>query len=1215
VNNLLIAIAVFVITVLGALIAVPHFIDWNSYRSAFEEEARNVLGREVQVDGDVKLYLLPTPYFRVEKVRIADTSATLSEHFFKTDSLSIKLSVAPLLRGVVEANEIELQRPVLRLALDGNGGWNWQGFAQALSSTGYVPASVALNSVRVVDGAIAFHDAEGVERARIDGVSGELSAPALEGPYRFRGTYTSGGAPREARISTAAPEADGKVPFRVALRHLDTGASYTLDARAVDLMGKARIEGDLVAQLPIGAPPPGGVSRSAARSEQEPDIDRSETPLEAKAAFKADVAGATFSDLTLTFEQGDRPQIVNGSARAVWRNPVAIEMDLSSRWLDLDQLAGTAGGSGSVASVTKLVAWLRDLLPGDGLTRMSVAIDQANLAGEAVGPVRLALARSGGKLEIKDLRAGLPGGGRGEVKGDLSVAGGAPAFKGTLGVRGTSAARFLAWAAGNGLSIDADGPFEVRAAVALDGAQATVHDLTGALAGTLLKGSGRYKWSGRPELVVALDGPKIDARGLLPASLSLPDLFGALTGAAATQEEARRSPPRRAGWQGFQTDLELQLSAGQLVTAARTYRDFATTVVMKGGNLKQLALKLAGDDGYNLQVEGKIDNLAAQPKGTLRGFVAAESADSIAPLAALLGIPAAFRPGESREQALAPLRLASTLTYGARTPRSADWVVDGEGNGAVIKINARFDGGAGGWRSGPADVTASVEASDAAKLAALLSPGATPGARVGSPKPGRILVRASGVPSEGLNTVAAVEAGDVALNYRGRLTLAEAGANADGDLEVRAADGTALAALAGLAPALRVDGVPVSARLRLAVNGDAIGMDKLALQIGSTKLSGRVALTSAGERRRIDASLDTDELSVPLLLSPLVDRRYGAASAAEAVLFGQSSPWPDEPFNAGVLDAFEGQIRLTCRRLILTDGMSVAGVKASFVLQPGRIEAKEIAGTALGGEVKVAVSVEKAPAGADVRGKLELGIALEEIPGPRPPRASGPMTATISFAGRGLTPRAVVSALQGEGSIAFRDARLPRLSPGAVAAAAEAALKAEAGKLAPTLRQALAAGLASGALPTGNATFALEVADGQLRTKSLAIDAGDGRAIGSARLDLKTLKLDAQWRLETKAPESGAAGSAGRPLPPVIVSYRSHLATLAGTEPQVDTTALEQELSARKIEQDMEELERLRRANEADPLRGKTFDPGAPLQRGSPGLPGGPTVPRPGAPG
>src|SRR5262245_51957523 len=201
-NNLLIAIAVFVITVVAALFAVPHFIDWNSYRGLFEEEAKNVIGREVQVDGDVKLYLLPTPYFRLEKVRIADTSSNLTEHFFKAESLSIKLSIPPLFRGVVEANEIEFHRPVLRLALDAKGGWNWQSFAQALRSAGYVPANVELASLKIRDGVLALHGPDGVERTRLDGLNGELSAPALDGPYRFRGTFTSGGATREMRIST-----------------------------------------------------------------------------------------------------------------------------------------------------------------------------------------------------------------------------------------------------------------------------------------------------------------------------------------------------------------------------------------------------------------------------------------------------------------------------------------------------------------------------------------------------------------------------------------------------------------------------------------------------------------------------------------------------------------------------------------------------------------------------------------------------------------------------------------------------------------------------------------------------------------------------------------------------------------------------------------------------------------------------------------------------
>jgi hypothetical protein len=1221
VNNLLVAIAVFVITVLGALFAVPHFVDWNSYRSAFEEEARNVIGREVQVDGDVTLHLLPTPYFRVEKVRIADTATSITEHFFKTDSLSIKLSIAPLLRGVVEVNEIEFQRPVLRVAPDAKGAWNWQAFAQALRSTGYMPANVTLASLRVVDGVLALHGADGTERTRLDGVNGELSTPALDGPYRFRGSFTSGGATREVRIATATPEPDGKVPLRLSLRLLETGASYVLDARAMDLMGKARVEGDLTARLPIAGAPPAGTQRRSIGSQEEPKIDQGETPLEVKAKIKADVAGAAFSDLTLTFELGDRPQVVTGTAQAAWRVPVTLDMDLSARWLDLDRLAGAAEGASPAVSVAKLAAWVRDLLPGDGLARMGISVEQANLAGEAIGPLRLALAQSANRLEIGELSTSLPGGTRVDLKGDISGAAEALAYRGIIGIKGASTARFVAWATGNGLAIaaDADGPFDLQANIAVDPAgDVAVRDFAGRLAGTALKGSGGYRWRDRPELTVALEGPKLDVRSLLPADMNLVDLYGLVAPVPSGKADNGRAPDvGRAMSHLFRADLDLRLKAGQLVTAARTYRDFTTAVVTKGDSLKQLHLRLVGDDGYNLDLEGRVENLSGPAKGTVRGHVVAQTADSIAPLAALIGVPAAFRPGDSRQQAIAPLRLAGTLSFGSRTQTSADLALDGEANGAPVKINARFDGGAGGWRSGRADVTASVDSGDAGKLVGMLFPGgAASGRAAGGAKPGRMLIRAAGVPAQGLTSLLTVDAADAAVTYRGQVAIAEAGTTAEGELELRAGNGTALAALAGLAPALRADGVPVSARLKLGVDGTTVSMDKLVLQVGASRLTGKIALAGGADgRRRIDASLGTEEIAVAALLNPLVDLRFGAAGAAEAVLLGRPIPWPDEPFSATAFDAFEGQIRLSAKRLTLVDGMAVEGAKLHIVLQPGKIEVKEIDGAALGGEVKAAVSIEKAPAGAEVRGTLAMGLMLEELPGARPPRASGPVLGRVEFSGRGLSPRAVVSALQGEGSITFDDARLPGLAPGAVAAAAEAALKAEPGKLAPTLRQTLAAGLGAGSLPVGQASFGLEIADGLVRSRPLVIDAGDGRASGTARLDLKTLKIDSQWRLEAKLPGGDAAA---KPLPAVVVSYRAPVATLGAAELQIDTAVLEQELAARKIERDMEELERLRKLNEADPRTAPV--PAAPAKGSAPG-PEAPAVPpfghevRPGSPG
>jgi hypothetical protein len=187
--------------------------------------------------------LLPTPYFRFEKVRIAEISVNQQDAFFRAESLTIKLSVPPIFRGVVEANEIELQRLTLRFASTGDDGWNWQSFGEAPGNAAYLPSNIAADLGQDRRRLLAVHTADGAERTRFDGLNGELSAPALAGPYRFRGTFGKGRAEREVKIATARPEPDGSVRFKASLRPR-WRSTYTLDGRLADLAGKPRIEGE-----------------------------------------------------------------------------------------------------------------------------------------------------------------------------------------------------------------------------------------------------------------------------------------------------------------------------------------------------------------------------------------------------------------------------------------------------------------------------------------------------------------------------------------------------------------------------------------------------------------------------------------------------------------------------------------------------------------------------------------------------------------------------------------------------------------------------------------------------------------------------------------------------------------------------------------------------------------------------------------------------------
>ena len=1198
-NNLLVAIAVFFITVVGALFAVPYFVDWNSYRSNFEEEASRIVGREVQVDGDVTLHLLPTPYFRLEKVRIADAKAELT--FFRADSLSIKLSIPPMFRGIVEANEIEFQRPIVRLALDAKDTWNWQSFAQVLGSGGYLPANVTLTSLKIADGVLALHGPDGNERARLEGLNGELSAPALEGPYRFRGTFLSSGAEREVRIATAAPEADGSVRFRASLRLADTGATYLLDARALDLMGKSRIEGELTARLPIAGlwqplPQGGTPARRNASADEEHKLDKNEAAFDLKAGVKADVAGAELTDLSLTFEQDNRPQIVTGSMRADWRNELTLDMTIASRWLDLDRITGANEQTGPIDSIAKFSSRLRDLIPGHGKAQVTLAIDQASLGHDAIGPIQLLLNRSDDKLDIKQLRVGLPGASRGELEGAIFDAAGKPVvFEGRLALRGTSMVRFLTWSTGNAFPVDAkaDGAFSLRAQIAAGNGKVAARDLVGDLSGSTLSGSAQYRWDGRPELTLELQSPRLDARAFIPPDANLPDMQDLILRGLGSVEGATTATGQR----GLPMDVLLRVNAGQISTLARTYRDVAVSVEVKSGQIKQLQVRLAGDEGYKLELDGAVENTSPRPRGRLRSLAVANTVAGVAPLTVLLGVPQELVPASNRAQAMVPLRIAGSTTFGARTATSIDIAADGEANGATVKLDARFDGGKDGWRSGRAVITANAESPEAKIFATLL-----PGATAAATGPGRVLITATGVPSEGLSTLATFDAGDAAFNYRGRVILAEAGNKVAGDLEFRAGDSAPLLALAGLPPPLKLDGVPISGKLNLILDDSAVGIDMLSASIGGRRLSGRIKLTQAAGERRIDASFDTDEMSIAKLLAPLLDQRLAITGAAEAAISGRQSIWPDEPFSAAVFDALKGTIRFESRRLVVAEGITLEDAKLGIALDAGKIEIEDLSGKGLGGQFKANLQFTKAPAGAELRGTLTFGAALEAFTTGTPPRASGPLNGTLEFTSRGLSPRGLMQTLQGQGKIEFGEAKLDTLWPGAIPLAVDAAVKAEPDKLSTVIRRGLASGLSTGNLPLGNRTVALELADGQLRVKSFAVDTREGRATGIASLDLRALTFDSLWRLEAKA---GISGAEGKQLPPVTVVYSGPAASLGTTEPRIDSSALEQELSARKIERDVEELERLRRLDEqrrqseSERLR-RQFEQPPPPQRGLP---------------
>ena len=226
-------------------------------------------------------------------------------------------------------------------------------------------------------------------------------------------------------------------------------------------------------------------------------------------------------------------------------------MDLSSRWLDLDRLAGATEGAAPIDSIAKFAAWMRDLLPG----RRPVAGEHRHRSGQSRRRDHrrgTAVADAMGR-QARDRRAArrLPGGSRLELKGDIAGPQGRPRLQGPPGLaRNQRGPLHGLGHRANGLDRrKGDGAFGVRAQTHVGAGQLTVQDLVGNLSGTTLNGQ-RHLPLGRAAGAHSRPGKPAArcTRLLVPAGTSLAThlrIPGARAQARPTAADAGRP-----GWRG-----------------------------------------------------------------------------------------------------------------------------------------------------------------------------------------------------------------------------------------------------------------------------------------------------------------------------------------------------------------------------------------------------------------------------------------------------------------------------------------------------------------------------------------------------------------------------------------------------------------------------------------------------------------------------------------
>ncbi len=1165
-NSFLLSVAALLVLILSAAFIGPHFVDWNSYRDVFEAHASRMLGRAVRIEGPIELTMLPTPVVSFKTVRLADEQGSFEHPLAEMRSFTAWLSVPPLLRGAVEAREIDLEQPVVHLGLKADGSGTWSGIGRSDASLPVVASSIALESVKINDATVSIEMGAGSEPVVLDGLNGELSARSLEGPYKFACTFAIDGKGWDLRLATGRRETDGGTRLKGVLRDAEGQKSYAVDGALAGFTDVPNFKGHLLARFA----PEGG--RLADDAKLGPDAGH-DAALEVKADVDAGLLQASLDNIEATLRRNAQPHTVNGRLKADWRSGLAIDANLMARWFDLDVLVGASAPQPPLTALAALSRTLGERAARLREGRLRVAIDQAVLGGDIIKGLKLDVARDGDGLRIAKLAGEAPGENAIDVSGVLAFQD-KQAFTGQVAIRGQRLSRLLRWS-GAEISTPAGteaGDYSFEAQVAIEPGSLALEQVKGDALGTAFSGGLRYRSGARPKFDLTFASERLDLERLLGSEATFGTLRALFASAGTAQKPAAAGAAATTPWlERADARIDLNIGAVQLPKLGQT--SVKTQLQLIDGNLVVEGLHLATAQSLQVRAEGRLDSVARQPEGLLTLNVKSAQAAGLAGLAGFLELPETLTP-PARLKALSPLNLAVKLESKRGAGRVLEATMGGSVGTSIAGATLTFAGDVADFAAGNFDAAATLGNPDGKTLLAQLFPrlGAAALQRFEAGK-GLLGLKAKGVPGQRLDAHALIDAAGQRWTFDGEAKLAGAALDGSGATTFKAKTVAGALALIGVGLGEGAEAAGLQLAARVAKSGDTYDITGLKGQIAGAAVQGKLRLALAGAKPKLDAIWAVSEASLPQMLGPIID--WQGAAGADAMLAqaisGSSDFWPEKPFDVALLDAFDGQIVLTAQRLRLADAVVVSDATIEAELAEGTLDLQSIKGGLYDGAFEASAKLAKRGSAVGLAGKAAAkGVNLDLVTAREgaKPLAHGSADFDLTLVGEGLSPRGLVAGFTGDGKLTLGKASVHGLSPTVLAAFAEE----RPGAAAPSeeeLAKRVNARFEDSDFTFAPVTVPFTVRNGTVRFQRATLNEDGATATVSTYLELASLKLDSEWMLESnKLAVDDAA-------PQVTVVFSGPLTDFGHMAPSIDAQALEHYITMRRLEKDVERLEEL----------------------------------------
>lgn len=1130
-GRVMVAIGGLIVLVLFAALVAPFFLNWSSFRVEFEQQASRMLGKKVSVHGDVDARILPFPSITLHDVRVGQDLD--GQPLAQIASFSMDMELAPFLSGEARIFDMRIENPTVRVHVLKDGTLDWMGGSRPAIPT----RVVVIEDVHVSNAAVSVIDEQSGRTRNLTGLTAEMSAASLAGPWRGDGNAILDG--EEARFSLITGTADvaaKRLPLRLRLWPEEEPLEVNLEGELTLADNVPTYSGSFTANVlqeedetePVSAPPPG------------PRV---------KGTFELTNDRIRVADYRLEVGALNDPYAVTGEATLDTGSKPEFLLTAEGQQIDVNKLGqqGTRGKTGRDAAASaqrRLQAFVEmaasipiPQVPG----RASLKLPAVILNDTTIRDIQLDVRPADGGWTVDKAIATLPGRTRMEAAGAL-VLEGSPSFKGNVLFASTQPSGLADWLSGRvdpairqlrtaGFSSKVDLTSDIQ----------RFDDLELAIGPATLQGSIERQSQGTrsPGLSVNLSGDEID----LDAMRALASLV--------TGEDAGRSV--------LDHRLEAKLKAQKFTASGVVAENVDTAFTMAGGVLSLGHLSAGDIAGARISAEGEIEGSLLEYRGTAKVHFKSED-------------PTAFMAMLKQQLPAHPVldRLSANAAFYSDTDLTADLTIGQDTGGAVARIAGSINGSAvkadvdlptlfnltGGDEMA---ITASL---DNPKSEILLGQAGLDILPFGGDGPGNLALdvrKSSDGPARAklsfkTERTSFAASGDISL-------MADDFAEGQGHIELKSQNLEPYLLLTGIGIPQFGGGLPVDLQADFALKSKSVDVTSLRGNADGNHVEGRLSIDRSAPHLKADGTLTVDTLDLAWLgdavFGPSADPANGEPSA--------------EPFSLPVFGDNEVSFEMKAKAFHAGELGSITNFSAKLGHRGGGISLEDLAGDWRGGKIAGKLLISNGNGTGILQTKLRVENAdLSSVVWRNGdhPVASGRVSFDASAEASGGSMRDLAAALSGSGDIQLSSLTVHGINPDLLSHMMASADATKGEMTEADIGRRVAGLVHQGSVDLGQIGVPFSISGGELRVQETRLPSGGLTLAAEGNAGVFGRGINAAIAVTYDAGDEAVAG--GEPTVRLLYS-----GDRAEPRERVDVSALTNFLSLRAYEQERRRVEML----------------------------------------